>query len=137
LVGIFYAEFSLAQADPNVCAAACSVDPLCRAFTYTAPGVRQATPQCMLKEDMPSPSPFVGATSGVKHGLEQNTDRIGGDYASFAQAYPVPEECQAACAQDPNCKAFTFVPPGWYGSNPYASCLLKASVGSLASGTGL
>jgi hypothetical protein len=50
----------------------------------------------------------------------------GGDYRDFALKRPVPADCQAACRQDPECRAFTYVKPGLQG--PYAHCWLKSIV---------
>jgi hypothetical protein len=136
-VGAYYADLQQLAADPSVCANTCAADAACRAFTYTAPGLRGSTAHCLLKGGTPNPSPFTGAVSAVKRGLTENSDRWGGDYRSLWLAIAAPQACQAACAQDAQCKAFTYVPPGWYGWNASAACLLKSSVGPAVSNTGL
>jgi hypothetical protein len=57
--------------------------------------------------------------------IEPNVNRAGGDY----QGVPLQggyEECQAACAKDARCKAFTWVKPGVQAAT--AVCWLKDSV---------
>lgn len=56
--------------------------------------------------------------------LEQNMDRMGGDYKGFAVPSD-PERCRQACASDAACKAYTYVKPGIKG--PEAMCFLKSS----------
>jgi hypothetical protein len=81
---------------------------------------------------------MTGAVSGVKRGLEQETNRAGTDFDNFDLPHAVPEECQARCAQDSRCLAFTYVAPGFNGaSQPNAHCWLKSSVTSPSAGTGL
>lgn len=43
--------------------------------------------------------------------MEANTDRPGMDYKNFWLDTPDPGLCQKACADDPNCKAYTYVNP--------------------------
>jgi hypothetical protein len=58
--------------------------------------------------------------------LEQNMDRKGQDYRSFDLPSPDPLLCQAACAREERCKAFTYVKPGHQGAA--ARCWLKHSI---------
>jgi hypothetical protein len=58
--------------------------------------------------------------------LENNVDRTGSDYASFNLGTADPNLCEQACAGDPDCKAFTYVRPGYQGPN--ARCWLKNAV---------
>jgi hypothetical protein len=62
----------------------------------------------------------------VQHamGLENDTNRFGGDYTSRVLASA--EQCQSACAGEAQCKAWTWVKPGVQG--PQAKCWLKNSV---------
>jgi len=57
--------------------------------------------------------------------LEYNTDRLGSDYSNF-DVVNDPNSCAQACKDDPNCKAFTFVKPGYQGTS--ARCWLKSAV---------
>ncbi len=59
--------------------------------------------------------------------LEKGFDRPGTDYKNFPFDGG-PEGCQQTCAEDPNCKAFTWVRPGVQG--PQARCWLKSGVPS-------
>src|SRR5260370_28547023 len=58
--------------------------------------------------------------------LEPDTNRPGQDYKSFDLTEGNPELCRKACADDRNCKAFTYVKPGVRGSR--ATCWLKSGV---------
>jgi hypothetical protein len=58
--------------------------------------------------------------------LEENTDRMGMNIGSFDLSSPDPLICQQACADNPDCKSFTYVKPGYQGTN--ARCYLKSSV---------
>jgi len=57
---------------------------------------------------------------------EMNTNRGGGDYTSMDLSAPDPGLCEAACAGDGRCQAWTYVQPGVQG--PSARCWLKDSV---------
>lgn len=71
-----------------------------------------------------SGSNFGGnSTAGVS--AESGSNRPGGDYHSFNLPSAQPSLCQAACANDPRCKAYTYVRPGVQG--PAARCWLKST----------
>ncbi len=74
-----------------------------------------------------NPGAQVGAplTHSTQVGLELNTNRPGQDIANFWLSGGA-EECQAACARDPNCRSFTYVKPGIQG--PQARCWLKSGI---------
>lgn len=112
----------------RTCANTCAKDSRCRAFTFWPPGTRADTsaPFCQLKSAMASPVPRSGVTSGARRGLEVNTDRAGSDYRFFETSTPAAEICQAACAAESACQAFTFVPPGVQSRN--ARCWLKSGI---------
>ena len=57
--------------------------------------------------------------------LEPDTNRAGQDYRSF-ETDGDPDLCRRTCADDSNCKAFTYVKPGVQGSR--AVCWLKSGV---------
>ncbi|MES2504595.1 MAG: PAN domain-containing protein [Myxococcota bacterium] len=66
--------------------------------------------------------PSLLSASGTS--AEANVDRPGADYANF----DVPPDyvfCQAACEQDDRCQAYTYVKPGFQGTN--AKCWLKSA----------
>jgi hypothetical protein len=58
--------------------------------------------------------------------LGENTDRMGMNLESFDLSSPDPLICQQACADNPDCKSFTYVKPGYQGTD--ARCYLKSSV---------
>ena len=58
--------------------------------------------------------------------LENDTNRGGMDIRSLDLPAAEPELCQIECANDPRCKAFTYVKPGIQG--PSARCWLKHGV---------
>jgi hypothetical protein len=53
-------------------------------------------------------------------------DRPGMDYRHFALDTPNPDSCQKACADDKQCKAYTYMRPGIVGAR--AHCWLKSGV---------
>jgi hypothetical protein len=110
------------------CAQLCAVDGRCRAFTFWPSGTRSDTilGLCELKNATPFGIPFPRLSSGVRRGLEYNVDRPGSDLQALDQDPPSAEYCQAACAANPACKAFTFVPPGIQGFS--ARCYLKSAI---------
>jgi len=64
--------------------------------------------------------------AGAATTFETNTNRPGMDYKNFDLSSPNSSLCEQACADDPNCKAFTYVNPGCQGPN--AKCWLKSGV---------
>jgi hypothetical protein len=66
------------------------------------------------------------SASFFQSGLEENTDRMGMNLRSFDLSSPDPLLCQQACAEDANCRAFTYVKPGYQGAN--ARCYLKSGI---------
>lgn len=64
--------------------------------------------------------------------VELSTDRPGLDYRNFDLPQAKYELCRDACADDPKCKAYTYVKPGVQGPN--ARCWLKSSVPPARSG---
>lgn len=123
--GFDYTHFAVA-ADPRICRDACATDKRCKSFSYVQPGLQGPSAVCWLKSGAPAPGPAAGVTSGMKRGLEVNTDRPGSDFNNFSQSSDVPEECQAACAADSRCLAWTFVPSGVQGIA--AHCWLKNGI---------
>jgi type VI secretion system Hcp family effector len=60
--------------------------------------------------------------------LQENTNLPGADYRDFDLPSPDPQTCADECYNDPNCKAFTYVKPGYQGTK--ARCWLKGEVPS-------
>ena len=59
--------------------------------------------------------------------VERDTDRPGGDYKDFDLSEANYQLCKNACANDGNCKAYTYAHPGVYGRSK-AHCWLKNPV---------
>lgn len=70
------------------------------------------------------PMPVQVAQNPMTYTLENNTDRVGGDYNAFNAANW--EVCQTACEGDAQCLAWTWVRPGVQG--PAARCWVKNTV---------
>jgi hypothetical protein len=125
------------SATTRICASSCAKEARCRAFTFWPPGTRSGTssPTCELKSAPADPVVHSGVTSGARRGLELNTDRVGMDYKVIDISTPAAESCQASCAADPVCQAFTFVPPGIQAAK--ARCWLKSGIPAATTAEGL
>jgi V8-like Glu-specific endopeptidase len=111
----------------NDCKFACATDSVCKAYSYDS-----TNRTCHLKSLVPNVWQKMGIISGVKKGLEMNTNRPGDDYSNFDLAAPFPELCQADCANDVYCLGFTYVPPFYGGStNSLGHCWLKGKDGNV------
>ncbi|HEY2230170.1 MAG TPA: PAN domain-containing protein [Xanthobacteraceae bacterium] len=133
-----YTNFPLRSGDPAQCAARCERDQRCRAWAFSYPVTENAVAVCWLKSRVP---PRVAATccvSGVRGAgvieprsdpIEFGIDRFGGDYRNIELAPdPSGKSCAAACAAEPQCRAWTYVRPGYVGTS--ATCFLKEHVTS-------
>jgi len=80
-----------------------------------------------------TPTPTIPPNTSNAISMEQNTDRPGMNYKSYATS-PDPQICANDCANDPNCKAFTYVKPGVRGTNSVPECWLKNGVPNPVSG---
>ena len=78
-------------------------------------------------------TPTPSTPTSINISMEQNTDRPGMNYRSYATS-PDPQICANDCANDPNCKAFTYVKPGVRGPNSVPECWLKNGVPNSVSG---
>ncbi len=130
--GSDYKDYDLSRADPEQCRSDCANDPTCRAFTYVKPGVQGPNAHCWLKGSIPDAVSNECCISGIKPGaigsgsLEYNINRPGSDYKNYELSQADPAQCRNDCANDPNCRAFTYVKPTVQGTN--AHCWLKNSV---------
>lgn len=104
------------------CAARCARDERCEAFTFTG----AATSNCWLKDGVPGALPGPGLVSGVRRGVETNTERTGTLLRSFATSTLSPLVCSAACASDGNCASWRYQPP----AGGQATCVLFTDVGA-------
>lgn len=127
---------SFVPASPAACQDACNGQPNCQAWTYVRPGVQGPQAQCYLKNPTPAAVPNNCCISGVKAApppppppggggfIEPGINRPGGDYADFSSGgADTALLCLAACGIQPQCKAWTFVLPGFQG--PQSHCWLK------------
>lgn len=103
------------QANGFACRDLCDEDERCRAFTYNGHDGR-----CWLKDAVPHPVPVDGIYSGLASTREWGMDRAGNDYASFVE--PNAERCEARCAADDQCEAYTY-------SETTDRCWLKHTAG--------
>lgn len=135
--GSDYKSFDLAQPNYALCRDACVGDANCRAYTYLKPGAQgQANGRCFLKSEIPPAQPNAccisgfnsqrGISAGGGMSADDNTNRYGSDYKNFDLSVPNYTLCRDACANDPTCKAYTFVKQGVQGSA--ARCWLKSAV---------
>jgi hypothetical protein len=113
------------------CARACAKDEVCR--TFTAEAVSRGY-WCILKNTQAAPVLRAAKRSEVKRGLEMDTDRPGSDYRQFDIGAHAPERCQAECAKDDHCRAWSFVLAGPLTA---ARCYLKANVPVATPATGI
>jgi hypothetical protein len=68
----------------------------------------------------------TAVTEPITPGMEVNIDRPGLDYRSFDLPSADPGLCKSACETETNCKAYTYVRPGFQGAK--ARCWLKSNV---------
>jgi hypothetical protein len=100
----------------------------CKAWTFVKPGVQGPNARCWLKNAIPTAVANNCCTSGVPvRTFESRIDRPGRDYKNFDLTGADPNLCRAACLTErSNCKAWTYVRPGFQG--PQARCWLKTDV---------
>jgi PAN domain/Trypsin len=121
-VGIDRPGFDLSSIDltssgglaPWVCQDRCEQEPKCRAFTYV-----DSNKRCFLKSALPRAVPKAGVFSGLP-GMG-SFDRVGRDFQTLSLSRS--DECEAACARNSSCAAFTFLNGTCYLKNavPVAS----------------
>jgi len=61
------------------------------------------------------------------NGMEQDTDRAGGDFRHVVPTGDDPALCQQACQEDAQCQAWTYVKPNTV-QGPQPNCWLKSGV---------
>ena len=128
-----YLNFQIRNGDPAVCASRCERDARCRAWSFSYPRTENALATCWLKNRVTPRVEDKCCISGVRGAgvieprrgpIEYSIDRLGGDYRSFETAPdPAGAACNAACAADKRCRAWTYVRPGYIGAS--ARCYLK------------
>jgi hypothetical protein len=132
--GNTFSNFIPVAPDANLCMDACDANPNCMAWTYVRPGNPGPSPRCHLKNPTPPQVVDTCCISGVKAApppgpqgpFEVGVNRPGFDIVDFGGAANSALLCFGACAIHPQCKAWTFVNPGFQG--PLARCWLKNDV---------
>jgi hypothetical protein len=92
---------------------------------YPEPNFPDAQGVCKKSNQPPPPLPLSGPSPAISLALEYDVDRPGADYRNFDLPQAGAEACRDACADDPQCQAFTYVKPSVQGPN--ARCWLKQS----------
>jgi hypothetical protein len=112
-----------------VCRNSCGGDSRCQAWTCVRPGVQGPSGRCWLKSRVPAlvKNPCCNSGSGAnirKADLkaEDKTDRPGFDINNFTVRGW--KACEAACASEGQCAAWSYVRPGVQG--PQARCWIKS-----------
>jgi PAN domain len=128
-----YSNFAVRSGDPAQCATRCDRDSHCRAWSFSYPAGEHPA-ECWLKSQVPPRVEDSTSASGVRgsgvieprHGFREfSIDRPGGDYRSFdVAASATGETCQGVCDTESQCRAWTYVRPG-YAGHPEAQCYLK------------
>lgn len=77
--------------------------------------------------------PLLASTQGFG-ALEENTS-LNGTRITYYQR-PSVGQCQADCANNPNCKGFTWIAAGTYNANDAAMCYLMSAVTGRATARG-
>jgi len=130
-----YANFPIRSGDPAICAARCDRDSRCRAWSFNYPTADRPA-VCWLKSQVPPRAEDGASASGVhgsgviepRHGTrEYSIDRTGGDYRDLeVPPNPTGDTCKVACEAETQCRAWTYVRPGYLGAE--ARCYLKDHV---------
>jgi len=129
--GSDYRSFEMPQPDPGACQAICAREGPCRAWTFVRPGVQGPRARCWLKTSIPEPHDDGCCTSGVERAGEsyqEGIDRPGMNIDSKALPRPEPALCEAACRKRADCRAWTYVHPGFRGPQSPPECWLKGTV---------
>ena len=133
-----YTSFPLRSGDPAQCAARCERDQRCRAWAFSYPATESTAATCWLKSRVTPRVASSCCVSGVRgaevieprsNPIEFGIDRIGSDYRSIEiPPDPTGKSCAAACMGEGQCRAWTYMRPGYAG--PSAVCFLKDRVTS-------
>lgn len=126
-----YDRITGAGMTPGVCKSRCDGDARCRAWTFVRAGIQEVTPVCYLKSPAPGAVSDTCCVSGLRSGpsesipagAQNNVDRPGNDFDRIAGAGMTPGVCKSRCDGNPNCRAWTYVRPGFQGPTPV--CYLK------------
>lgn len=129
LPGSDYANFTASSA--FVCRNTCGGEPNCKAWTWVKPGIQGSAGRCWLKDRLPALVKNNCCNSGSRENIsardltaEAHTDRPGLDYNNFV--LDSWKNCEATCANDRSCSAWTYAKPGFQG--PRGHCWLKTGI---------
>ena len=129
LPGSDYANFNADSA--FVCRNTCGGDAKCQAWTWVKPGIQGPSGRCWLKHRVPTLVKDNCCNSGSREFIskrdltaEDRTDRLGLDYRNFEMDSW--KTCEASCAEDNACAAWTYARPGFQG--PRGHCWLKSAI---------
>lgn len=131
-----YSRSAISSGDPADCAIVCERDRRCRSWSFAYPTAPEAGALCWLKNSVPPRVESGCCVSGVRgagvleprnSAMESAIDRYGGDYKNFDLKRGEDDEaCKKACADDNNCRAWTYARPGYVGRD--ARCFLKKDI---------
>jgi hypothetical protein len=131
-----FANATVVNGDPAVCASRCERESRCRAWSFSYPTASGAPAMCWLKREVVPRVPATCCVSGVRGAgviepnagaTEYSIDRIGGDYRAFeTPPDPKGKACADACQSETRCRAWTYRRPG-YGMAA-ARCYLKETI---------
>lgn len=131
-----YEKFVVKSGDPAECALRCERDGRCRAWAFSYPRTEAVEAVCWLKNRVPprvaSPCCVAGVRGAgvnepISKDLEYGIDRFGGDYHNIdIEPDATGAACAKACKDEPRCRAWTYVRPGYQGTA--AHCSLKSRI---------
>jgi hypothetical protein len=131
-----YDKFTVKSGDPADCSMRCEREARCRAWSFAYPRTQQVEAVCWLKNRVPPRVQNQCCVSGVRGAgvnepiskdREFGIDRSGGDYRNFeTEADSSGSACIKACKDEPRCRAWTYMRPGYQGAA--ARCFLKAKI---------
>ncbi len=131
--GFDYEVRRMRNPQPHLCRLRCLNDSQCQAWQYIPPhGAPSA--RCALRSDMRARRPGgQGIVSGRLYNYD-NRGMVNGRYAGRSYKVirltePDPLQCRRRCAEDPQCRAWRFLKPGYKEEN--ALCTLQSIRGHL------
>jgi PAN domain len=111
-----------------VCRNSCGGDSRCQGWTWVRPGIQGSAGRCWLKSRLPQLVKDTCCHSGSGANIrkadlkaEDKTNRPGSDINNFVVRGW--QACEAACAGEARCAAWSYVRPGVQG--PQARCWIK------------
>lgn len=89
--GLDYRGVAIETEDPEICQTLCYSDFMCRAWTYTPPGMEGPSAMCFLKGYPPALNPRQGCVSGRKGivGIDRTNSSLATDADKSNQAAPL------------------------------------------------